>query len=111
MNQSRPKVRKSRALGVALTPKAAGHLERRPYPPGQHGRGRKQTSDYKVRLLEKQRLRLLGGLTVPEIAAAYLVPETTMAQRLTRAKQKIARAGIPYRVPAAADLAEDVDES
>ena len=54
-------------------------------------------------------LRLLGGLTVAEIAAAYLVPETTMAQRLTRAKQKIARAGIPYRIPASEDLAERLD--
>ena len=44
-------------------------------------------------------LRLLGGLTVPEIAAAFLVPETTMAQRITRAKKKIAAANIPYRVP------------
>ncbi|GAA4668785.1 RNA polymerase sigma factor [Nocardioides nanhaiensis] len=49
-------------------------------------------------------LRLLGGLTVPEIAAAFLVPETTMAQRITRAKAKIKGAHIPYRVPAAADL-------
>ena len=49
-------------------------------------------------------LRLLGGLTVPEIAAAFLVPETTMAQRITRAKRKIAGAGIPYRVPGLADL-------
>ncbi|WP_432478051.1 RNA polymerase sigma factor [Nocardioides sp. GXQ0305] len=51
-------------------------------------------------------LRLLGGLTVPEIAAAFLVPETTMAQRITRAKRKIAGAGIPYRVPELADLPE-----
>src|ERR1700710_1503833 len=49
-------------------------------------------------------LRLLGGLTVPEIAQAFLVPETTMAQRITRAKQKIAAAKVPYRVPEAADL-------
>jgi RNA polymerase sigma-70 factor, ECF subfamily len=49
-------------------------------------------------------LRLLGGLTVPEIAQAFLVPETTMAQRITRAKKKIAAARIPYRVPAAEDL-------
>ena len=51
-------------------------------------------------------LRLLGGLSVPEIAHAFLVPETTMAQRITRAKQKIAAARVPYRVPEAADLPE-----
>lgn len=51
-------------------------------------------------------LRLLGGLSVSEIAAAFLVPETTMAQRITRAKKKIAAAGIPYRVPEADDLGE-----
>jgi RNA polymerase sigma-70 factor (ECF subfamily) len=51
-------------------------------------------------------LRLLGGLTVAEIAAAFLVPETTMAQRITRAKAKIKGANIPYRVPSAEDLAE-----
>ena len=49
-------------------------------------------------------LRLIAGLTVPEIASAFLVPETTLAQRLTRAKKKIKDANIPYRVPEAADL-------
>src|SRR3954453_24118187 len=49
-------------------------------------------------------LRLLGGLTLAEIAQAFLVPETTMAQRITRAKKKIAAAKVPYRVPEAADL-------
>jgi RNA polymerase sigma-70 factor (ECF subfamily) len=49
-------------------------------------------------------LRLLGGLTVAEIARAFLVPETTMAQRITRSKQKIKNANIPYKVPGVEDL-------
>ncbi|BDZ46531.1 hypothetical protein GCM10025866_24400 [Naasia aerilata] len=49
-------------------------------------------------------LRMVGGLTVPEIASAFLVQDTTMGARLTRAKAKIAAARIPYSVPAAEDL-------
>jgi RNA polymerase sigma-70 factor (ECF subfamily) len=49
-------------------------------------------------------LRMVGGLTVPEIARAFLVQETAMEKRITRAKAKIKAARIPYRVPAAEDL-------
>ncbi|MER6498633.1 30S ribosomal protein S4 [Streptomyces sp. NPDC001455] len=81
-NQSRPKVKKSRALGIALTPKAVKYFEARPYPPGEHGRGRKQNSDYKVRLLEKQRLR-----------AQYDISERQMVRAYDRAKKAEGKTG------------------
>ncbi len=48
-------------------------------------------------------LRLVGGLTVPEIARAYLDPEATVAQRIGRAKKTIAQAGVPFEVPIGED--------
>lgn len=81
-NQPRPKAKRSRALGIALTPKCVRYLENRPYPPGVHGRARKSTSDYKVRLLEKQRLR-----------AQYDISEKTMRRTYEAANKATAMTG------------------
>ena len=71
-SQDRRKVRLSRALGVALTPKAARYLEKRPYGPGQHGRTkRKADSDYAVRLREKQRLREQYGIREKQLRIVF----------------------------------------
>ncbi|MFK4728498.1 30S ribosomal protein S4 [Agromyces mediolanus] len=71
-NRARSKTRLSRALGVALTPKAARILEKRPYAPGEHGRTkRKADSDYAVRLREKQRLRAQYGIREKQLRIAY----------------------------------------
>ncbi|EEH63399.1 ribosomal protein S4 [Gleimia coleocanis DSM 15436] len=71
-NRSRRQVRLSRALGIALTPKAARYFERRPYAPGQHGRARRrQESDYAVRLKEKQRLRAQYGIREAQMRRAF----------------------------------------
>lgn len=71
MNKSRPKVRLSRALGMPLTPKCVAYFERRPYPPGEHGRRRRQQSDYSLRLREKQRLRFQYDLGEKQLRRAF----------------------------------------
>lgn len=74
MNFTGPKVKKSRALGVALTPKAAAGMRKRPTPPGQHGaaRGRRRRpSEYGVQLLEKQRLRFQYNISEKQLLRAY----------------------------------------
>lgn len=82
MRYTGPKAKLSRSLGVALTPKAARVMERRPHPPGQHGveaqRGRpRRVSDYKRQLLEKQRLR-----------AQYNIHERQMRNYFRKAAQR-----------------------
>ena len=76
MKYTGPKVRLSRQLGLALTPKAGKVMENKPYPPGQHGQtkrfGRKM-SDYKRQLMEKQRLRAQYNISRREQEVLELV--------------------------------------
>ena len=72
VQKARRQVRLSRALGLALTPKAVKHFEKRPYPPGEHGRtARRKESDYAVRLREKQRLRAQYGLREKQMTRVF----------------------------------------
>ena len=81
-SRTRSKTRLSRSLGIALTPKAAKYLEKRPYAPGEHGRTkRKADSDYAVRLREKQRLRAQYGIREKQLRIAF--EEARRAQGLT----------------------------
>ncbi|MDG4832066.1 30S ribosomal protein S4 [Solwaraspora sp. WMMD1047] len=71
MNKPRPKAKLSRALGIPLTRKCVRYFERRPFPPGVHGRQRRRTSDYQVRLLEKQRLRHQYNISETQLRRAF----------------------------------------
>lgn len=101
-NRTRRQVRLSRALGLALTPKAVKYFEKRPYPPGEHGRARRRTeSDYAVRLKEKQRLRAQYGLREAQLRRAFedarreegLTGETLVENLETRLDALVLRAG------------------
>jgi small subunit ribosomal protein S4 len=82
-HQSRRIVRRSRALGLALTPKAVRFWERSPYPPGANGRTRRPSrTDYSGQLLEKQRLR-----------AQYGVRERQLRRAVAEAKRRDGRTG------------------
>jgi small subunit ribosomal protein S4 len=71
-SRTRSKTRLSRSLGIALTPKAAKYLEKRPYGPGEHGRSKRKTdSDYAVRLREKQRLRAQYGIREAQLKIVF----------------------------------------
>jgi small subunit ribosomal protein S4 len=79
-----PKVKIARALGIALTPKAARIMERRPNPPGQHGAAtRRKLSEYKKQLVEKQRLR-----------AQYNVSERQLRNTFAQAIRQTGNTGV-----------------
>jgi small subunit ribosomal protein S4 len=73
MSYRGPKAKKSRRLGVAITPKSQKYLETRGYPPGQHGKGRRPSklSDYGRQLMEKQRIRFQYNMSEKQLRLAY----------------------------------------
>jgi small subunit ribosomal protein S4 len=85
MNKTGAKVKLSRQLGIALTPKAAKVMEKKPHPPGEHGRTqnfRRKLSDYKRQLMEKQKLR-----------AQYNIHERQLRNYFDKAQRKKGNSG------------------
>lgn len=91
MKSTGPKVRLSRRLGIPLTPKAARIMERKPYPPGQHGRNQQFTrgrmSDYKRQLLEKQRLRAQYNISERQMRNYFRQAERAVGNTVNRLVQ------------------------
>lgn len=112
-SRTRSKTRLSRSLGIALTPKAAKYLEKRPYAPGEHGRSkRKADSDYAVRLREKQRLRAQYGIREKQLVIAFeearrikgLTGENLVELLETRLDALVVRAGLARTTAAARQI-------
>ncbi len=104
-----PTVRMSRRLGMPLTPKASRYFERRPYPPGVHGRSRRERGDYAIRLLEKQKLRFFYDLPEKQLRRAFAVArrrpgntgEELIAELESRLTSVVYRGGIAPTIHAA----------
>lgn len=111
MDLTGPKTKIARRLGITLTPKSAKYLERRPYPPGQHGETRRagKQSNYKRQLIEKQRLRAQYNLSERQLRnyfrAATRIPGNTAAALIqlleTRLDALVLRAGFARTIFAA----------
>jgi small subunit ribosomal protein S4 len=71
MDKTGPRHRTCRRVGQPLCGRPNGPADKRPYPPGQHGRGRKRFSEYQVRLLEKQKLRAIYGVGERQMRGYY----------------------------------------
>lgn len=107
-----PRVRVMRALGTELPGLSRKKTERRPYPPGQHGQARKKVSEYRVRLVEKQKLRMNYGVTerqlrnlMQESSSAKGSPGLRLLELLERRLDNVVfRAGFARTIPAARQL-------
>lgn len=109
-NRSRKQVRLSRALGIALTPKAQRYFDKRPYGPGEHGRARRRSeTDYAVRLKEKQRLRAQYNIRESQMRRAFnearrlpgMTGENLVALLESRLDALVLRSGFARTMPQA----------
>lgn len=107
-----PRLRIMRALGCDLPGLSRKKIEDRPYPPGQHGQARKKVSEYKLRLIEKQKLRANYGVSerqlgnlMEEAMGAKGAPGTKLLEFLERRLDNVVfRAGFARTIPAARQL-------
>jgi small subunit ribosomal protein S4 len=107
-----PKLRVIRALGVDLPGLTRKTRERRPYPPGQHGQARRKLSEYALRLLEKQKLRMNYGLGERQLLNLFVEARATpgnTSERLVELLERrldnvVFRAGFARTIPAARQL-------
>jgi len=111
MSYRGPKAKKSRRLGVAITPKSQKYLETRGFPPGQHGKGRRPSklSDYGRQLMEKQRIRFQYNMSEKQLRRAYdnasrsqdPTPDVLIQSLETRLDTVVLRAGFARSIFAA----------
>ncbi|MEX2605993.1 MAG: 30S ribosomal protein S4 [Kiritimatiellia bacterium] len=111
MSYRGPKAKKSRRLGVAITPKSQRYLETRGFPPGQHGKGRRPSklSDYGRQLMEKQRIRFQYNMSENQLRLAYEkasrsqdpTPEVLIQSLESRLDTVVLRAGFARSIFAA----------
>lgn len=107
-----PRVKKMRALGVEMPGLSRKKIERRPYPPGQHGQGRRKLTEYGVRLMEKQKLHFNYGVTerqLRRLVAEALASKQATGEKLLellerRLDNAVFRAGFAQTIPAARQL-------
>lgn len=107
-----PRVKKMRALGVEMPGLSRKKTERRPYPPGQHGQGRRKITEYGVRLIEKQKLHFNYGVTerqLRRLVAEALASKAATGDKLLellerRLDNTVFRAGFAPTIPAARQL-------
>lgn len=107
-----PRVKRMRALGTDLPGLSVKKIERRPYPPGQHGQARKKLTEYAVRLLEKQKVRMNYGVTEKQLRRLLLEARQSSAatgykllELLERRLDNVVfRAGFARTIPAARQL-------